>query len=383
MPAEPVPILLAAAGPCPELADALSRAGYAVEPAPLDLAKAGDPGMHRFAVVEATGRADDAAGFVRRWKGRCGPHTCSPVLWLGDPADRSGGLHAGADATLTRPFEEAELIAQAAALNRVRRTHDTMLAHATQSSRLNSELRVAYQQLTLDYEVARHIQQVCLPRGMPEVGRVRFAVAHRPRGAGGDFYHVSRLDETRVGFYVGDAMGHSLASCLLAIYVKQIVVQKEIRDRTYRLLPVDELLQRLNRDLIGLQLSDPPFVRLTCGLLDCASGDLTYACAGHTPPLHLPQSGPPSLWRAFGSMLGVSEAEHPPRTVRLVPGDRLLLFTDGLHGTGPETAAALLTAAERHRDRPIAGLVECLTQDLLAQTAEPDDFTMLGLEVSS
>ena len=79
-------------------------------------------------------------------------------------------------------------------------------------------------------------------------------------------------------------------------------------------------------------------------------------------------------------MLGTADGRQVVRTVQLKAGDRVLLFTDGLRGTTPETLAELLAVAERHRDLPLAAFNEGLTQDLLTQTPEPDDFTMLGLE---
>jgi serine phosphatase RsbU (regulator of sigma subunit) len=68
----------------------------------------------------------------------------------------------------------------------------------------------------------------------------------------------------------------------------------------------------------------------------------------------------------------------------LFPGDKLLLYTDGLPhaAAGPAGApTGLLAAAVEHRDLPIAAFVERLSQDLLAQEPQPDDFTLLGVEV--
>ena len=206
-------------------------------------------------------------------------------------------------------------------------------------------------------------------------------MSHRERmGSGGDFYNVARADEEHVAFFLGDVMGSSLTASLLALFVHQAIVPKEISGNTYRLLLPEEVLRRLSRHLAGLGMPDPPLVRLTYGLLNARSGALSYCCAGHTPPLHLPRMGEPTLWHAFGPMLGTADLTFPTNTVQLTAGDRVLLFTDGLHGTTPDTHAELLRDAAKRRDLPLPSLVECLTQDLLTQTPEPDDFTMLGLE---
>ena len=140
--------------------------------------------------------------------------------------------------------------------------------------------------------IARRIQRSCRPTVLPAVERARFTVSHRSRsGSGGDFYNVTRADERHVAFFLGDVMGGSLTACLLSIFIHQNVVAKEIRGNTYRLVPPDEVLHKLNRDLAGLGMPDPPLVRLTYGLLNGRSGELQYACAGHTPPLFVPHEG--------------------------------------------------------------------------------------------
>src|SRR5262249_20006388 len=210
---------------------------------------------------------------------------------------------------------------------------------------------------------------------------VRFAVSHRERmGSGGDFYNVLRADAAHVAFFLGDVMGSSLTATLLALFVHQAITPKEITGNTYRLLPPDEVLRKLNRQLANLGVPDPPLVRLTYGLLNTRTGKLDYGCAGHTPPLHLPRHGEPALWHGPGPMLGVAEVNCPVQSVQLSTGDRVLLFTDGLYGTTPETHSELVAEADKHRDFALPSLVEFLTQALLTKAPEPDDFTMLGLE---
>src|SRR5207237_29730 len=79
----------------------------------------------------------------------------------------------------------------------------------------NKRLQTAYQQIDLELELARHIQESFLPRTLPELPQVRFAVKYRPcERVGGDFYDVFRLDEKHLGFYVADAMGHGVPASL-------------------------------------------------------------------------------------------------------------------------------------------------------------------------
>src|SRR5207237_2111537 len=116
---------------------------------------------------------------------------------------------------------------------------------------INKRLQQAYQQIDQELELAQRLQTSFLPQTLPQVPHVRFAVTYRPCGhVGGDFYDVFRLDERHVGFYVADAMGHGVPASLLTIFVKKSVRAKEISGQSYRLVPPDEVLAKLNRDLI-------------------------------------------------------------------------------------------------------------------------------------
>ena len=121
-------------------------------------------------------------------------------------------------------------------------------------------------------------------------------------------------------------------------------------------------------------------LRLMYGVIDGYSGEFSCACAGHTPPLFLPRLGTPELWRNVGPLLGPVDASFPVQRVQLQAGDRVLFYTDGLHGTGPEQADDLMAVAQARNDLVLPALVERLTLDLLERTAEPDDFTLLGVE---
>src|SRR5439155_3911849 len=143
---------------------------------------------------------------------------------------------------------------------------------------------------------------------------------------GGDFYDIFRLDEKHVGFYVADAMGHGVPASLLTIFVKKGVKAKEVFGTQYRLIPPDEVLFRLNRDLIDQQLSEHPFITMVYGLFNHQDGTLTFARAGHPYPLFVPREGGVELWKQEGLLLGVLEARFPTTTHRLRPGDKLLLY---------------------------------------------------------
>jgi sigma-B regulation protein RsbU (phosphoserine phosphatase) len=217
---------------------------------------------------------------------------------------------------------------------------------------------------------------------------VRFAVHYQPCGrVGGDFYDVFRLDEKHLGFYVADAMGHGVPASLLTIFVKTSVRAKEITGKQYRLVPPDEVLQRLNRDLIQQQLSDTPFITMVYVLFNYREGTFSFARSGHPFPLHIPRNGSPKLWEIEGSLLGVFDTRYVVRTQQLQAGDKVLLYTDGMdaassNGT-PGGVHSLVAFADQHREAPIDELVRLLPQELFKTTRQTDDLTVLGLEMLS
>src|SRR5207245_1833721 len=131
-----------------------------------------------------------------------------------------------------------------------------------------------------ELELARRIQQSMLPRTVPIVPPAQFAVHYRPCGrVGGDFYDIFRLDEDHIGFYVADVMGHGVPASLLTIFLKKAVQPKEIDGTTYRILPPDEVLQRLNHELISQAVAENPFITMVYALLNCRDGSLSFSRA--------------------------------------------------------------------------------------------------------
>ena len=310
-----------------------------------------------------------------------------PILIIGPRSDRITALEAGADAFLARPFEPAELVAQVQALLRVKERHDQLATKAAEAGRVTKRLQAAYQQIDQELALARRLQESFLPQHLPQLPGVRFAVNYKPCGqVGGDFYDVFRLDERHVGFYVADAMGHGVPASLLTIFVKRGVRAKEINGQSYRLVPPEEVLQKINRDLIDQAVADLPFITMVYGLLNVQSGELRYARAGHPHPLYIPAEGPPRLWQTTGSLLGVFDTQFKVQTEQLRPGDKLVLYTDGMDaaafGERPVGTASLLAAAEQFRKESICELVDRLATDLFTQTQQGDDLTVLGVEMA-
>jgi sigma-B regulation protein RsbU (phosphoserine phosphatase) len=364
----------------------LEEAGQIVEQRALAAAELTDPAAYDLIVVDGASGDGDALRLCRRLRALAGDDFVPTLLVAAGPglAPRPEALEAGADACLVRPLAPGELLAQVRALMRVKDRHDRLRAKAAEAHRMNQQLEQFHQRVELEMELARRIQQGLLPRGLPEVPGVRFTVHYRPCGrVGGDFYDLFRLDESHVGFYVADAMGHGVPASLLTIFLKKGIRAKEISGRSYRLVPPEEVLQGLNHDLVEQGLAETPFITMVYGLLNFREGTLAFARAGHPHPVYVPATGASQLLEVHGSLLGVFETQFRPRAQRLNTGDKVLFYTDGAdavsfdgHPPGPRS---LLAAAEHFRHLPVEEFVPRLAGELMPGE-QSDDLTLLGVE---
>jgi phosphoserine phosphatase RsbU/P len=389
-PGQPTAVLVCSSqvGELAEVRRLLAGAGHEVEGHLLGGPEPEGLGRFRLIIVDGASAPQEALGLCRRLRARLEDEFV-PILFVTDdpsPEARLAGFESGADTYLLRPFAPGELLAQAGAFLRMKETHDRLRERTAEVHRVNKRLQEAYHQIDHELALAQRIQSSFLPQSLPQVPRVRFAAHYLLCGrVGGDFYDVFRLDERHVGLYVADAMGHGVPASLLTIFVKKGVRAKEVFGQQYRLVPPDEVLSRLNRDLIEQDLPEQPFITMAYALLDHSDGTLSFARAGHPYPLYVPAEGEPQFWRQEGLLLGVVDARFACRSHRLGPGDKLLLYTDGVDSASfegrPPGSDSLLACAERHRRLPVQEFVARLAHDLFGAKDQPDDLTLLALEM--
>lgn len=243
---------------------------------------------------------------------------------------------APAELALLRSFAaQAALSMQRAAL--IERLRGTIAELETAQAAL-----LAKERLDREMELAREVQQSVLPRTFPRLPGYAFAAHNRPaRQVGGDFYDVFTLDQGRVGLVIGDVSGKGMPAALYMALARSLILAEARREASPQLtlLNVNRLLR---------ELGDPRmFVTVFYGVLDAAQRRLTYCRAGHDYPLLL-RDGAVQQLDAPGALLGFLEARELRLTeadVTLAPGDRLILYTDGL--TDAQTSSRELFRFER------------------------------------
>lgn len=180
-----------------------------------------------------------------------------------------------------------------------------------------------------EHAIAETLQRSLLPDTLPEIPGLDLAVRYLPAtdGAdvGGDWYDAFPLQGGLIGLVIGDVAGHSIASASIMGQVRSLLRGYAVDDPA----PA-RVLERANTALTSL-LPDV-LASVVYAVLDPAVGDLSYANAGHPPPLIATGDGHVEyLDDAAGTILGASASTSFSTGRRLLrPGTRLLLYTDGL-----------------------------------------------------
>jgi sigma-B regulation protein RsbU (phosphoserine phosphatase) len=185
-------------------------------------------------------------------------------------------------------------------------------------------------------------QHALLPQRIPQVPGLDISVAWTPaREMSGDYLDLIRLGERRLGISVGDVAGKGLPAALLMSNL-----QAAVRALAPDLQSPERLATRVNR-LISANTSAQKFITLFYGVLD--EYRLTYTNAGHNAPMLVRASGEQSRLETGGVVLGVlPDWSYRQAQVELAPGDRLLLFSDGI--TEAENASGAQFGDERLLD---------------------------------
>ena len=168
------------------------------------------------------------------------------------------------------------------------------------------------------------LQAALLPAVPESLGELDVSVAYRPAqglAAGGDFFDVFTVGPERTGIIIGDVSGHGRESLIHAALVRYT-----LRTLMGEGHPLPEVLARADRYLTG-ELGDG-FATVVICCYEHATGELTWAKAGHEPPMI---AGQPDRDEQAATPLGFGMGEKWPRFSRtLAAGDRVCLFTDGL-----------------------------------------------------
>jgi anti-anti-sigma factor len=216
---------------------------------------------------------------------------------------------------------------------------------------------------------AETLQRSLLPDRLPIIPGVEFASCYHPGSAGlevgGDWYDVFTLPHGRLGLTIGDVVGRGLAAAATMGQLRTALRAYAIETNS----PA-EVVHRLSQ--LVAEFESAQMATLTYAVLDPDTRILSFASAGHPPPLLIGPDGLASyLTEGRSAPLGVTKAAQAEATVTIRPGSTLVLYTDGLiesrRGSIEKSMEALRTAVEGHH-----GDLDSLLNDRVLRPPRPE-----------
>jgi sigma-B regulation protein RsbU (phosphoserine phosphatase) len=255
--------------------------------------------------------------------------------------------------------------------------------------RRHDALENAQKRMQADLRVARGIQRAFLPdpRRRPFPSRIAFAHSFRPEiDVGGDYYDFKPLDDHRLALLLADVSGHGMSAAFVTGLIKTAFEFQtpSVESPTAFMAHLNNVLERLTPSHL--------FASVFYGIYDVESHVLRYANAGHSPiPVVIRSDARiECLDSPVDLLAGVNpEMVYQEGEVRLNPGDKLLLCTDGITDStdpvgerfGQERFNDLLL---RNAALSAAALRNAITQAVIVHERggeQSDDQTLIIMEV--
>ncbi len=240
-----------------------------------------------------------------------------------------------------------------------------------------------------ELKTAQEIQASMLPRIFPPFPNRKefdiYACMNPAKDVGGDFYDFFLVGENKLCFLVGDVSDKGVPAALFMTIVKTLLKTEAMRG-----CPPQEVLRRVN-EILYPDNESCSFVTVFCGILDIKTGETEYSNGGHLPPFVF--SAPTGLKLVpvdrnciVGNMPALTFSNQ---TLRLMPGDFLFLYTDGVTEasnpgremfTGKRLTNALVEICGTGKD--VHGIIEDVLakiKEFSGEAEQYDDITLMAI----
>jgi sigma-B regulation protein RsbU (phosphoserine phosphatase) len=317
----------------------------------------------------------------------------------GEKADLIEGMDAGADDFLVKPVGPEELRVKVRAGERVLTLQQGLADKNAELARINMQLQSSHRRIEDDLKAAAWMQQRLLPPPELKANGVRCQWRLEPSGyVAGDIFNFFAMDEKEVGFYLLDVSGHGVPAAMLSVTLSMILTPDVTRGSPLKslnratqvseILPPGDAIRELNR---RFQSKDDRYFTMVYGLFDTRSSRLRVAQAGHPGPVLMRQHGQPTILGTGGMPVGIwPEIEFDCFDLPVTPGDRLLLYSDGVtecvnvkgEAFGEKRLLAFL--AER-ASQPLDSILEGLLKEIRKwrnNIESSDDVSLLAIEAN-
>ena len=232
-----------------------------------------------------------------------------------------------------------------------------------------------------DLSQAAEIQRRMLPAQAPDMPGTDLAGFNAAcRTVGGDYYDFFPYADGRVAMALGDVSGKGMPASLMmmALHARVQVLAEDPGN-------LAAFMTRLNKATCA-QCPSNRFITFFFCVLDTNTGELTFANAGHNPPILVRASGEAQMLEGGGPVLGIFPiAFYAEQRVHLDAGDMLVLYSDGVTEAndtayGEYGEARFIEVLKRYREAPATAIVDAVTSDLAefaAGAPQADDITLV------
>jgi len=261
----------------------------------------------------------------------------------------------------------------------IRERDQQMVGFLNQAARALQTVNIRRQELVL----AGRVQASLLPHTPPDIAGWQVSATWKPaRETSGDFYDFIPLPGGKLAIVIADVVDKGLGPALLMTLTRTLIRGFA---QAYPEQP-DQLLRVTNQRIIE-DINMGIFVTLFYGVLDPATGKLTYCNAGQPPPVLLSENHVIKLVKT-GMALGVSEEEiWNAETVEIAPADLLLLYTDGVLDARAASGdmfgeAHLLEILKGNRGKPASEIQNELMSGIFnfaGSEPQVDDITLIAI----
>jgi sigma-B regulation protein RsbU (phosphoserine phosphatase) len=220
-----------------------------------------------------------------------------------------------------------------------------LFGRAVNNLALSRDLQKAYESIDAEFKMVEQIQLSLLPQEVPHIETLKLASIYQTsRRAGGDYYDFFDLGDGRWGIFLADVSGHGTPAA-----VGMTVLHSVAHGFPGKPTPPPLLLHYLNQKACSSPATNfGGFATAIYAVYDSKTRVLSYSSAGH-PEVRLLRAGalaPIGLPGARSLPIGISDEEtYTQSSIQLAPGDRFLIYTDGI--TESFNAAADMFGIER------------------------------------
>lgn len=255
-------------------------------------------------------------------------------------------------------------------------------------STLKEYIHIAKEQIDKELLFAKEIQHAAIPSIFPPYpNRHDFDIygsMFTAKEVGGDFYDFCLVDEDKLAFIIADVSGKGVPAAMFMMVAKTMIKSFAESGKA-----VNDILKFTNRKLcenndVGM------FVTAWMGIIDLNSGVLTYANAGHNPPLICRQGERFEYLRSKPNLVlaAMEDVDYQLHETTLSKGDTLFLYTDGITEAINEKEELynevrlyeVLNQAKLQSMQEYCEIVKKNLDDFIGDEPQFDDITMLAFQ---